>query len=93
MVAALAPFARLSMARLLHTRILAYAANLLRVYGPFRDAVVSSRSSAVPKKTPIRWTQEKVTKRYGGRLDLAEGSDRVMIKPACRISNHSSRQG
>ena len=63
--------------------ILAYAAKYASaVYGPFRErGRVARPSSATDART--RWTRVTVARRCAEvALDLAEGADMVMVKPA-----------
>jgi porphobilinogen synthase len=64
------------------TPILSYAAKYASAfYGPFRDAAESTRSSATAG--PTRWIPPTATRRSGrSDLDIAEGADMIMVKPA-----------
>lgn len=67
-----------------HTRILAYAAKYASAfYGPFRDAVGSA--SALGKADKASYQMDPANAEEALReveLDLAEGADMVMVKPA-----------
>jgi porphobilinogen synthase len=68
----------------IHTRILAYSAKYASsYYGPFRDAVGSAANLGAGDKHTYQMdpanTDEAITET---RLDLAEGADLVMVKPA-----------
>ena len=61
--------------------ILAYSAKYASAfYGPFREAVDSSLESATG--APTSRTRPTPSRRARGALDLAEGADIVMVKPA-----------
>ncbi len=68
----------------IHTRILAYAAKYASAfYGPFRDAVGSSAS--LGKSNKFTYQMDPANSDEALRevaLDLAEGADMVMVKPA-----------
>ena len=52
-------------------------------YGPFRDAIGSKSVSARPTSAAIRWIRPTATRRLREvALDIAEGADMVMVKPA-----------
>ena len=69
--------------RLIHTRILAYAAKYASsYYGPFRDAVGSG--AALGKGSKVTYQMDPANSDEALRevaLDLAEGADMVMVKP------------
>ena len=73
----------LDMKGYIHTRILAYAAKYASgFYGPFRDAVGSSKRLGVGNKYNYQMdpaNSDEALWEVG--LDLAEGADMVMIKP------------
>ena len=64
-------------------QIMAYAAKYASAfYGPFRDAVGSSRDAASATSAPIRWTPANSDEALREvELDIAEGADMVMVKP------------
>jgi porphobilinogen synthase len=68
----------------IHTRILAYAAKYASgFYGPFRDAVGSSRSLGKADKRTYQMDPANSDEAlYEVALDLEEGADMVMVKPA-----------
>ena len=68
---------------LIHTKILAYSAKYASsFYGPFRDAVGSSKNLGVSDKNSYQMdpanTDEALTE---VELDINEGADMVMVKP------------
>ncbi|CAM8419098.1 porphobilinogen synthase [Candidatus Methylopumilus planktonicus] len=68
---------------LIHTKILAYSAKYASsFYGPFRDAVGSSKNLGVSDKSSYQMdpanTDEALTE---VELDINEGADMVMVKP------------
>src|SRR5690606_4203325 len=67
-----------------HTRILAYAANYASAfYGPFRDAVGSAAALGKADKTTYQMdpaNSDEALREVA--LDLEEGADMVMVKPA-----------
>ncbi len=74
---------RLDGARLIHTRILAYAAKYASsFYGPFRDAVGSKGALGKGDKRTYQMdpgnTDEAL---HEIALDLSEGADMIMVKP------------
>jgi len=68
----------------IHTRILAYAAKYASgFYGPFRDAVGSAASLGKADKRTYQMDPANSDEAlYEVALDLEEGADMVMIKPA-----------
>jgi porphobilinogen synthase len=68
----------------IHTRILAYAAKYASAfYGPFRDAVGSSANLAGGSKASYQMDPANSNEAlYEVALDLDEGADMVMVKPA-----------
>jgi porphobilinogen synthase len=67
-----------------HTRILAYAAKYASAfYGPFRDAVGSAAALGKADKTTYQMDPANADEALREvELDLAEGADMVMVKPA-----------
>jgi porphobilinogen synthase len=67
-----------------HTRILAYAAKYASAYyGPFRDAVGSAAALGKAGKTSYQMDPANADEALREvELDLAEGADMVMVKPA-----------
>ena len=67
-----------------HTRILAYAAKYASAfYGPFRDAVGSAAALDKADKTTYQMDPANAEEALREvELDLAEGADMVMVKPA-----------
>ena len=67
-----------------HTRILAYAAKYASAfYGPFRDAVGSATALGKADKTTYQMDPGNADEALREvELDLAEGADMVMVKPA-----------
>jgi len=67
-----------------HTRILAYAAKYASAfYGPFRDAVGSAAALGQADKTTYQMDPANAEEAlHEVELDLAEGADMVMVKPA-----------
>ena len=75
---------RLDAAGLHETRILAYAAKYASCYyGPFREAVGSARALGAADKRTYQMDPANGTEAlHEVALDLAEGADLVMVKPA-----------
>jgi len=75
--------AELESARLIHTRIMAYAAKYASsFYGPFRDAVGSATNlGKADKKTYQMDPGNGLEALHEVCLDLQEGADMVMVKP------------
>ena len=69
--------------RLIHTRIMAYAAKFASAfYGPFRDAVGSSANLGKSNKATYQIDPANSSEALREvALDLAEGADMVMVKP------------
>jgi porphobilinogen synthase len=67
-----------------HTRILAYAAKYASAfYGPFRDAVGSASALGKADKATYQMDPANAEEAlHEVELDLAEGADMVMVKPA-----------
>ena len=68
----------------IHTRILAYSAKFASaLYSPFRDAVGSSATLGKADKTTYQMDPANADEAlYEVALDLEEGADMVMVKPA-----------
>ena len=68
----------------IHTRILAYSAKYASAfYGPFRDAVGSSANLGKSNKYTYQMDPSNAAEALREtELDLAEGADMVMVKPA-----------
>ncbi len=68
----------------IHTRILAYSAKYVSAfYGPFRDAVGSSANLGKSNKYTYQMDPGNAAEALREtELDLAEGADMVMVKPA-----------
>ncbi len=68
----------------IHTRILAYSAKYAsHFYGPFRDAVGSAANLGVGNKYTYQMDPANTDEALREvELDLAEGADMVMVKPA-----------
>ena len=62
---------------------MAYAAKYASAfYGPFRDAVGSSRHARSATSAPTRWTRPTRDEALREvELDISEGADMVMVKP------------
>ncbi len=69
--------------RLIHTRILAYAAKFAsNFYGPFRDAVGSKSSLGKADKNTYQMDPGNADEAlHEIALDLSEGADMIMVKP------------
>jgi len=74
----------LESAGLVHTRILAYAAKYASsFYGPFRDAVGSAKALGAGAKHTYQMDPANADEALREvELDIAEGADIVMVKPA-----------
>jgi porphobilinogen synthase len=64
------------------TAIMAYAAKYASAFWPFRDAV---GSRGLLKGDKRGYQMDPAGRRCEVALDLAEGADMVMVKPACLI--------
>ena len=80
--------ASLDAEKLIHTRILAYSAKYASAfYGPFRDAVGSAANLGKGDKSTYQMdpgNSDEALREVA--LDLDEGADMVMVKPACPTS-------
>ena len=71
------------------TPIMSYAAKFASAfYGPFRDAAESAPQSGDRRSYQMDAANAREALREV-ELDVAEGADIVMVKPACRISTSS----
>ena len=71
--------------RFIHTKIMAYSAKYASAfYGPFRDAVGSAKNLGKSDKKTYQMdpgNSDEALREVA--LDIAEGADMVMVKPAC----------